>query len=292
MTRRSKQGPLEDLMDVIALLPWWAGIALAVATYLGFHAFSASPPIKSVQPGQIGSAMTGVIISTVASVLQFLVPLVCVLGAGLSFIGRKKRKGLVASVTRSKTADALNGMSWQEFELLVGEAFRIQGYQVTETGGGGADGGVDLVLRKGTETWLVQCKQWKAFMVDVSVVRELYGVMAARGAVGGFVVTSGSFSNDSQAFASGRNVKLIDGLHLFGLLQQARTSRTAGAATRMDASNSTSGPVSGVSNVASLVPSCPICSATMIRRTARKGANSGGQFWGCSNFPACRATRG
>ncbi len=38
----------------------------------------------------------------------------------------------------------LNGMSWREFEMLVGEAFRLGGYTVSETGGGGADGGVDL----------------------------------------------------------------------------------------------------------------------------------------------------
>ena len=31
--------------------------------------------------------------------------------------------------------------------------------------------------------------QWKAFKVGVDVVRELYGVMAARRAVRGFVVT-------------------------------------------------------------------------------------------------------
>jgi restriction system protein len=43
--------------------------------------------------------------------------------------------------------------------MLVGAAFRLQGYQVAETGGGGADGGVDLALshrwKNGSETWLV-----------------------------------------------------------------------------------------------------------------------------------------
>jgi restriction system protein len=46
-----------------------------------------------------------------------------------------------------------------------------------ETGGGGPDGGVDLVLRKpggnGSEKFLVQCKQWRALKVGVDVVREL-----------------------------------------------------------------------------------------------------------------------
>ena len=36
-------------------------------------------------------------------------------------------------------------------------------------------------------------------------------------------------------------------------------------------------------------PTCPKCGATMLLRTARSGANAGGQFWGCPNFPKCRS---
>lgn len=35
---------------------------------------------------------------------------------------------------------------------------------------------------------------------------------------------------------------------------------------------------------------CPKCGKLMALRTARKGANSGSQFWGCSGYPDCRAT--
>jgi DNA-binding helix-hairpin-helix protein with protein kinase domain len=38
-------------------------------------------------------------------------------------------------------------------------------------------------------------------------------------------------------------------------------------------------------------PSCPRCGSPMQRRTARRGANAGGQFWGCSRYPGCRGTR-
>ena len=65
-------------------------------------------------------------------------------------------------MAQAQSTNALDGMSWREFEMLVGEAFRLQGYRVIETGGGGADGGIDLVLFKGSEKFLVQCKQWKA----------------------------------------------------------------------------------------------------------------------------------
>ncbi len=36
-------------------------------------------------------------------------------------------------------------------------------------------------------------------------------------------------------------------------------------------------------------PGCPKCGSKMILRTAKSGANAGGQFWGCANFPRCRS---
>jgi len=35
---------------------------------------------------------------------------------------------------------------------------------------------------------------------------------------------------------------------------------------------------------------CPACESPMRRRTARRGPNAGSQFWGCSRYPACKAT--
>jgi restriction system protein len=54
------------------------------------------------------------------------------------------------------------------------------------------------------------------------VVRELYGVMAAEGVAGGYVVTSGTFTKDARQFAAGRNVELIDGQGLDALLRDGR----------------------------------------------------------------------
>lgn len=34
---------------------------------------------------------------------------------------------------------------------------------------------------------------------------------------------------------------------------------------------------------------CPKCGAAMVLRTAKRGANAGNQFWGCSNYPSCRS---
>ncbi|WP_211825120.1 NERD domain-containing protein [Kistimonas asteriae] len=34
---------------------------------------------------------------------------------------------------------------------------------------------------------------------------------------------------------------------------------------------------------------CPKCGSNMVLRTAKKGTNAGSQFWGCSQFPKCKA---
>ena len=35
--------------------------------------------------------------------------------------------------------------------------------------------------------------------------------------------------------------------------------------------------------------SCPKCGSDMVIRTAKKGMNAGNQFWGCTQFPRCKA---
>ena len=289
MARRKKTSPAEDLIKLVAMLPWWAGIALAVLSYLLLHQVAAQPLTAPAQPGQVGAMVTQSLWKALASAGQYILPVICLAAAGLSAWRRKVREGLVTDVAQSQASDALDGMSWREFELLVGEGFRLQGYQVAETGGGGADGGVDLVLtrpgRNGGEKFLVQCKQWRALKVGVDVVRELYGVMAARGATGGFVVTSGRFTDEAISFASGRNVMLVDGPKLIGLIRQARAGAGQPAARA-------AAPAAITHALASSEPiPCPLCAKPMVRRTAKRGANAGGEFWGCTGYPACRGTR-
>ena len=276
-------------MDLVALLPWWAGVILAGLSYLLLHRIASQQIAASIQPGQVGAMVTQTLWKSLASVGQYLLPLLCLAGASMSAWRRRVRQNLVTDVAQSKASDALDGMSWREFEMLVGEGFRLHGYQVMETGGGGADGGVDLVLTKpgksGGEKFLVQCKQWRAFKVGVDVVRELYGVMAASGATGGFVVTSGRFTEDAISFASGRNVTLVDGPKLYGLIRSARsgTDSSPAQATVVSAVQPSAAPIQA--------STCPLCSKAMVRRTARRGANVGGEFWGCTGYPACRGTR-
>lgn len=271
---RRKQNLTEDLIEITSKLPWWVGVVLAIVAYVWLHNIAAGGVTAVTQPGQL---VTQTLFKTLALFGQYLLPFAFLMGAAMSAFGRYKRSALHGQVAASPDRGALNDMSWQQFEALVGEAFRRKGYAVTETGGGGADGGIDLALKKDGETFLVQCKQWKAYKVSVTTVRELYGVMAAEGATGGFVVTSGVFTDEARAFAVGRNIELMDGKALHALIRGASVPAKAAAAS----------PAATPAGS----PACPVCQSAMVRRTAKRGANSGNAFWGCSQYPGCKGIR-
>lgn len=274
---RRKQNSVEDVIEITSKLPWWVGVVLAVAAYVWLHSVAVSDVTAVVQPRKMADFVGQSLFKTLASVGQYLLPIAFLVGAAMSAFGRFKRRALHEQVSASPDRGALNAMSWQQFEALVGEAFRRKGYAVTETGGGGADGGIDLALKKEGETFLVQCKQWKAQKVGVTTVRELYGVMAAEGATGGFVVTSGVFTDEARAFSVGRNIELMDGKALHALIRGVSVPARAAAA-------STAATPAGS-------PACPVCQSAMVKRTAKRGANAGSAFWGCLQYPGCKGTR-
>jgi restriction system protein len=222
---KQKNNPLRDVFEIFSLLPWWMGAALAPISYFALHALATTHHVSAADVNQMGQWAARSLIAALANFGQYAIPLLCTAAAIASAWRGRQRRALVSNVARSDAADSLDGMSWQDFELMVGEAFRLDGFTVTECGGAGADGGIDLILRRGSEKFFVQCKQWRAFKVGVGVVRELYGVMAASGAAGGFVVTSGVFTKDAIEFASGRNLVLVDGTILFDMIKRVERSR-------------------------------------------------------------------
>ncbi|MDD2609961.1 MAG: restriction endonuclease [Giesbergeria sp.] len=231
MARRKQEDPTtwgelqaitRSAIGVAAWLPWWLGVLLALAFYIGLHYIASQPQPDVHSLASLYQHAGALLARGLATLGQYLLPALCLAGAWLAWREQRKRAELLQQVTANPAADALDDITWQEFEVLVGEVFRRLGYQVEETGGGGADGGIDLILRRNGEKFLVQCKQWKAFRVSVEVVREMFGLMTAKGADGGFVVTSGRFTKPAIEFAQGRNLSLIDGPALLQWLHQTQ----------------------------------------------------------------------
>lgn len=268
------------MITIAAKLPWPVGVVLAPLVFvaLGFLADIESPAVDL--PGNVGGVVAHQFVTLVAKIFQWLIPLLLLIGSAASAIKQRQRARLYANVGAAESPVALNRMSWQDFERLVSDYFQRRGFQVTETGGSRPDGGVDLIARRGNDEYVVQCKQWKAYRVGVVPVRELNGVVSAWRAAGGFVVTSGSFTEEAIQFASGISIELIDGAKLASAI--TRQGRLQAAAERM---------MGDGDFVERKAPRCPKCQAEMVVRTARQGPQAGAKFWGCARFPACRGTR-
>lgn len=124
-------------------------------------------------------------------------------------------------------------MSGHEFESLCAELLSRMGFGVRTTKQS-RDGGVDVVLTNESPilggTYIVQCKRFSG-SVGEPVVRDLYGVVTAERANKGILITTGRFTQDAAAFATGKNIELIDGAGLLALLSQYGLSVDAAEST-------------------------------------------------------------
>ena len=162
------------------------------------------------------------------------------------------------------------GLTWSRFERLMAEFYRRKGATVTPRGGLIADGGVDLYLSYPSgERLIVQCKHWTERHVGVKPLRELWGVLDDEKADGAIFVTSASFTADALAFARGKRLELIDGLKLRGMMAEVKRTQAVTLIAEVTPGATT--------------PLCPRCESPMVLRVARRGANAGEQFWGCSS---------
>ncbi len=250
----------ESIIQVLVDLPWWVSVVVAGIAYVALAVVLPSVTIESV-------AVRGVV--NAFSTMAPFVGCFLLFPAPISAFNSWRKRRLLDS---RKGIESIRSLGWKAFEELVAEAYRRQGYTVIENRGGGADGGVDVRLQKNGQTHLVQCKQWKTQKVGVNVIREMFGLMTAESAASAIVICSGIFTQEARNFAEGKAIDLVDGGQLEILIGQVRRVSREALPMRRQAS-------------ATL---CPRCGSRLVLRTARKGANAGGQFYGCSAFPKCR----
>ena len=208
------------------------------------------------------------------------------LGAAAAFIslaaGWRVRQERAAFLQQHLDIGWLNKLTWQGFEQQVAEVYRQHGFQVEEVGGGGADGGVDLRLRRDGTTAIVQCKRWKTYKVGVKPVRELFGVMTAEKAGRAIFITSGIYTDEALRFAEGKPLELVDGAQLAEMLRQFQSTMRQ-ALTPSTIPSSTPGQPAP-SATAPARPKCSCCGSEMVLRRVKTCQHAGNEFWGCSNY--------
>lgn len=227
MRRRNKGDKIfEDIVKTLykraTTLPWYVDLVLAVVLYFLLHFLSLKYSMNNnVEPWHFVFAISFFI-------GQYFIPVIFIFG-GIASVWRVlqskiRGKELFQSANARGATEVVSKMNWLDFEIFIGEWFSKQGYSVSQAGGADsghahADGGVDVELHKDGELFLVQCKHYRSWKVSVETVRDLYGVMTSRGAVGGFVVTSGHFTKPAIEFSLGRSITLIDGDKLANMIK-------------------------------------------------------------------------
>jgi restriction system protein len=257
-------------LDAISAMPWPAGIILGLTAFAAIRygipwylANSGSDLATAFGKGLAGGPIL---------VFSWLALVMCWLAACMSFFRQRQRALLFDTQARHLELSALN---WRDFERLVAEWFHRQGFQVEESGGGGPDGGLDLILRKDGRTEIVQCKHWRRRQVSVTTVREMWGLLAHHKADAVWIVCTGTFTPDAAAFAAGKPIRLVTGAELGAMIQPV-----AGLPARSAATEGTTPAINPCA--------CPKCGRNLVER---RNGRTGESFLGCETYPSCRGTR-
>ena len=260
-----------NLIENLATLPWPADVVFGVG---GFFA------IRTLLPMFVKGNPFAPIVAAFCAPMSWLVLVVGLIGAAMSWAQQQQRRKLLDA---QRGLESIAALGWKHFELLVGEAFRRQGYAVEETGLGGADGGIDLILRKDGRRVLVQCKQWRQRQVGVSVVREMAGLLLHHRADEVKIACSGTYTRDAAEFTKDKPIELIGGEELLRMVREVQTARVLQATHIVEVIEP-----SAVASTPVVSLSCPKCGKPMVERSNHKTRQ---KFWGCSTFPACRGVR-
>lgn len=100
-------------------------------------------------------------------------------------------------------------LSGEEFEDLLLNLYRADGYRVKKIGGKG-DFGVDLLVTKNGVTTAVQAKRYNK-NVSLSAVQEVYAGKTFYGADKAVVITNSRFTKGAKMLAEPCEVELIEG---------------------------------------------------------------------------------
>ena len=175
--------------------------------------------------------------------------------------------------TTHKLVDQLRAMDWFQFEQIIALIYRKSGFHVERRGGANPDGGIDLVLvDSNRERIAVQCKHWRSWNVGVKAVREFVGAMKIAGINKGILITLRGYSTEARQTAAANQIELLDETGLLRLLESTQSQLDSEVLQLLEDKRKL----------------CPKCESELVLRTASKGPNAGGQFWGCKSFPRCR----
>lgn len=218
----------------------------------------------------IATALVGVVLpsSYHSGDVAISVLIGAIIGLALVLVARERGRARAAAIDDTGSIAALRRKTWGEFEILVGEAIRRQGYLVKQRGGFQPDDGMDLIAERGREKVIVQCKHWLTWKVHADAVKILYADTTTQEFTEGWLITCGRFTDHAVGWAKGKPIRLVDGQALVALIDLHSRPAAQSVADRDDLGESTS------------ARACPNCGSPLVRLTNRYNQS---RFWGCSS---------
>src|SRR3954463_11261555 len=154
----------EPLFAVLSRQPWWLSVLVAGALFGSAQLFL---------PGMIAAAIA----------IPFM---------GIAFYAGWRQLRAPGATDVEALLARIRNMPWENFSAVISEAYRRDGYAVSELHKGAAD----LKLEKAGRVTIVSCKRWKAAQTGMGPLRDLLEVKDAHDAAECIYVAAGDFTSN------------------------------------------------------------------------------------------------
>jgi HJR/Mrr/RecB family endonuclease len=207
--------------------------------------------------------------------------------------------------------DDLRRISPQRFEDEIACLFERLGYKVQQTPYTN-DLGRDAILEKDGKKYLLECKRYgETNTIGRPHLQKFHSAIVSDGALGGFFVTTGTFTTGAKKHATKIGILLIDGVELVRYLTKTKQpspdaekywsicilcgAKVAHSVRSSEPAACVNGhlvdPAISIDDLignapAGAAPLCSRCGKPMRLINGKKG-----RFWGCSQYPRCRSSR-
>ena len=206
--KKNRTGKDLNIIEFLSQVPWWFFASVSVLAYI-LLAFIV--PLFEQQ----GTLINEVHVS-LGPAFAPVVALALLAPASFSILSSSRRRKKLHDLQRD--LQAIQTLSHKQFENLVAEAYGRIGYLVLKHSAFEEDQGIDLVLRKSANLYLVRCRNWQSHEISAEIVRRMYSLMYDRQASGSIIISSGTFSRDALRFAADKPIELVDGRQLVKLI--------------------------------------------------------------------------
>jgi restriction system protein len=134
-----------------------------------------------------------------------------------------RQRNAISPERIQQLADQARSMGWRDFSILVEEALRQQGFEVSRLSSGPAD----FQIEKNGRITLVSAKRWKAATVGAEHLRELLAARESQQAFSCTCMSLGTFSPSAIDLASQNPIQLLGPANIAQLMHDGASALNA-----------------------------------------------------------------